>query len=112
MVVGLGNNEPRYNYSPHNIGFHVLDRLVAKWSKEKDRVQTAKLGDVKLIKPLSLMNVSGETVRWALDYWKVPPPQILVVVDDFALPWGSLRIRREGSDGGHNGLKSLIEHFK
>jgi PTH1 family peptidyl-tRNA hydrolase len=115
LVVGLGNDEKKYALTPHNIGFQALDVLARRWKSawedEKGRVWAARHGDLRLIKPCSLMNVSGEKVRWASAWWHVPPTELLVVCDDFALPWGKLRFRRHGSSGGHNGLESLLVAF-
>ena len=116
LIAGLGNDESRYDLTPHNIGFHALDALAGRWGvdwrEEKGRVRAAKGGNgVFLVKPLSYMNTSGPHVRWAADWRKVPVTEVLLVCDDFTLPWGRLRFRREGSSGGHNGLKSVIEAF-
>jgi len=115
LVVGLGNDEKKYDHTPHNIGFLTLDalakRLKLSWKDEKDKVHAAAKADVRFIKPRSLMNVSGESVVWASAWWHIPPAEILVVCDDFALPWGRLRIRRKGSSGGHNGLDSVLKSF-
>lgn len=112
LVAGLGNDEKKYADTPHNIGFQALDVLArrwkAEWSDEKGRVWAARQGECRLIKPQSLMNVSGEKVQWATSWWRVLPADVLVVCDDFALPWGKLRFRRHGSAGGHNGLESLL----
>lgn len=112
LVVGLGNDEKKYDLTPHNIGFQALDALAARhrleWKEEKGQVRGAKWGDVRLAKPLTFMNVSGPAVQWAAGWWRVTPLETLLVCDDFALPWGRLRFRRQGSDGGHNGLDSVI----
>lgn len=115
LVVGLGNDEKKYDHTPHNIGFLTLDvlarRLKLAWKDEKDKVRAAAKGDVRFIKPRSLMNVSGDSVVWASAWWHIPPSETLVVCDDFALPWGRVRIRRKGSSGGHNGLDSVLHSF-
>lgn len=115
LVVGLGNDEKKYDHTPHNIGFQALDvfarRLKLAWKDEKNRVYAAHKGDVRLIKPKSLMNISGPHVAWAAGWWHVPVTAVLVVCDDFSLPWGKIRIRRKGSSGGHNGLDSVIQSF-
>jgi PTH1 family peptidyl-tRNA hydrolase len=116
MVVGLGNPGDRYESTRHNIGFmmidHIADKLGARINKLKFRamyVQT-KIGDAKviLLKPQTYMNLSGDAVGEASRYFKVPAEHIIVISDDVSLPVGKMRIRRKGSAGGHNGLKSII----
>lgn len=116
MVVGLGNPGDRYESTRHNIGFmmidHIADKLGARINKLKFRamyVQT-KIGDTKviLLKPQTYMNLSGDAVGEASRYFKVPAEHIIVISDDVSLPVGKMRIRRKGSAGGHNGLKSII----
>ncbi|MBI4395642.1 MAG: aminoacyl-tRNA hydrolase [Elusimicrobia bacterium] len=130
MVVGLGNPPGGYRHTPHNIGLEVVDVLAERnglaWRDEKGRAYTASFAEPRgrkkdmgpaasrepgllLIKPQSYMNTSGPVVQWASGRWDVPPEEMLLVCDDFSLPWGRLRIRRSGSSGGHNGLKSVIE---
>jgi PTH1 family peptidyl-tRNA hydrolase len=113
LVAGLGNPGLQYIGTRHNVGFMVLDRLAGKervsfsrsaaWSSE-----LGKWGDILLIKPLTYMNRTGDVVGKFSRYFKVQSEEILVVVDDVALPLGRLRLRPAGSDGGHNGLKSII----
>ena len=117
-MVGLGNPGRRYARTRHNAGFIVVDELArrlgveAGWkTKDGARQIVDRTHGVVLVEPQTFMNDSGEpTVRIAA-WHKVPPPQILVVVDDLDLPFGKLRMRERGSSGGHNGLKSLIAHF-
>jgi peptidyl-tRNA hydrolase, PTH1 family len=114
LIVGLGNFPGSYHHTPHNIGFHALDVLAenrrSDW-REGEEFLSASAGDRQwLLKPASYMNTSGRAVQLASKKWNVPAPALLVVCDDFALPWGRLRFRRSGSAGGHNGLKSIIEH--
>jgi PTH1 family peptidyl-tRNA hydrolase len=115
LVVGLGNDEKKYDHTPHNIGFQALDvlarRLKLNWKDEKGKVYAAGKGDVRFVKPKSLMNISGPSVFWAAAWWRIPVTDVLVVCDDFSLPWGRVRIRRKGSCGGHNGLDSVIQSF-
>jgi len=115
LVVGLGNDEPKYRLTAHNIGFQALDavarRLRLTWKEEKGKFYSCLKGDTRFGKPRSLMNVSGDKVLWACSRWRVLPSEMLVVCDDFALPWGRLRFRRKGSSGGHNGLDSLLLAF-
>lgn len=115
LIVGLGNPGPQYAGTRHNVGFRVLDRLAhglnARFSKEKygGLVAEAQLkGDlVLLLKPLTYMNNSGQSVRRAVRYRLDNLADLLVVADDVNLPLGKLRLRRGGSAGGHNGLKSI-----
>lgn len=115
LVVGLGNDEKKYDHTPHNIGFQALDvmarRLKLAWKDEKNKVYGTSKGSVRFIKPKSLMNISGTNVVWAATWWHIPVSEMVVVCDDFALPWGKIRIRRKGSSGGHNGLDSVIQAF-
>ena len=119
LVVGLGNPGDKFENTRHNIGFMVADRLAEELRipvqklKFKALTNTAELGGQKLLlmKPVTFMNLSGEAVRPAADFYKVPPDHILVISDDTALPAGKLRIRKGGSAGGHNGLKSIIQHL-
>lgn len=117
LVVGLGNPGGRYADTRHNVGWMVLDRLADRsgWSgraKSRDAAATArgKVGelDVMLVKPLTFMNDSGVAVRKILAREHVKLEDMLVVVDDFALPFGRLRMRPTGTAGGHNGLRSII----
>ncbi len=116
LIVGLGNPGAEYVHTRHNIGFDVLDRLARKndLSFEAARLADHALLKYKgrqyhLIKPMTFMNLSGRAVKYWLDKLKLSPAELLVVVDDIALPPGKLRLRPGGSDGGHNGLKSIQE---
>ena len=116
LVAGLGNPGPQYIGTRHNVGFMVIDRLAGKKGVTLSRSAAwssdwGKWGDTLLIKPLTYMNRSGDVVGRFARYFKIQPEEILVVVDDVALPLGRLRLRPSGSDGGHNGLKSMIEHL-
>lgn len=116
MIVGLGNPGQQYASTRHNTGFMTLDllaqRLQVKVSKERFQAQTAQAvydgQKLLLVKPQTYMNASGLSVEPAAHYYKLPPERILVLFDDISLPVGKLRIRKSGSAGGHNGLKSLI----
>lgn len=116
LVVCLGNPGARYERTRHNMGFLVADRLAAQTGTPVRRLRfkalTAEmtLGGARalVLKPQTFMNLSGEAVRDAAAFYRVPPERILVVADDVALPAGKLRVRRSGSAGGHNGLKSII----
>jgi peptidyl-tRNA hydrolase, PTH1 family len=116
LVAGLGNPGTAYAGTRHNIGFTVIDRLAtdagATWEKSsKWDAVLAKRGDVILVKPMSFMNRSGHPLFAIAQFYKIAPQEILVVLDDFALPLGRLRIRRNGGTGGHNGLESIIAQF-
>ena len=120
LIVGLGNPTREYAGTRHNVGFGVIDELA---EKERISVDTKKhkalIGKgvvagqkVILVKPLTFMNLSGESVREALDYYKVEEEEELIVVyDDISLVPGGLRIRGKGSAGGHNGIKSILQHL-
>jgi len=115
LVVGLGNPGTEYEDTRHNIGFELVDRLASendsKWSRErKFRAKVAKgINGIILAKPLTYMNLSGNAVARLGQFYKLPPSQILVVYDDLDLSLGRMRFRKEGSSGGHNGIKSIIE---
>lgn len=116
-IVGLGNPGRQYEETRHNVGFMLLDQLaethgVAFQSAPRWQCHLAKLPDgTLLVKPQTFMNLSGRAVRQVLAFHKWPADSMLVVYDDVALPPGSLRFREKGSAGGHNGIKSLIEHL-
>ncbi len=119
IIVGLGNPGKQYELTRHNAGFLFADLLADKNGVKINKIQfkavtaSLTLGGVKclLMKPQTFMNNSGEAVRQAVSFYKIPPERILVVFDDISLPCGRLRIRRKGSDGGHNGIKSIIYHL-
>jgi PTH1 family peptidyl-tRNA hydrolase len=116
LVVGLGNPESRYSQTRHNVGFAVLDELalLEKFRFSKDSlgpVELARHEDVRYIKPLTYMNLSGKAVRAWIDWLKLPVTDLLVVVDDAQLDLGQIRLRRGGSHGGHNGLRSIEEEL-
>lgn len=120
LFVGLGNPGEEYEMTRHNLGFLVVDAFAAKrgWAFKSSRVfqgayckGTYRDRAVHLLKPTTYMNDSGIAVRSYADYYDITPHHIMVIVDDVALEYGTLRIREEGSSGGHNGLKSLITHL-
>lgn len=119
LVVGLGNPGDRYENTRHNVGFLTIDILEDKTGakvrklKHKALTDTATIGGQKvlLMKPTTYMNLSGEAVASAAQFYKVPPERVLVIIDDVSLPLGKLRLRMSGSAGGHNGLKSIIQHL-
>ena len=116
LIVGLGNPGTQYEYTRHNAGFLTLDALAEKTGirvsslKFKALYGTGLLAGEKvvLLKPQTFMNASGEAVRDAAAFYKIPPQRIIVIYDDISLAVGRLRIRRKGSDGGHNGIKSIL----
>lgn len=113
LLVGLGNPGREYADTRHNVGFMLLDRIAAKEgvtfkSERAWKAHLARVGEVHLCKPVTYMNLSGEAVRAVADFYKVPPAETLVVLDEMALPLGKLRLRASGSAGGHNGLKSIV----
>jgi len=119
LIAGLGNPGPEYAATRHNIGFMVVDQLAAQfgsaWEKSvppaREDALSAKCGAVRLVKPLSFMNRSGYPLLAVAQFYKIEPQEILVVLDDFALPLGHLRLRARGGPGGHNGLESVIVQF-
>ena len=115
-VAGLGNPGPEYTGTRHNIGFTVIDELAAQlglaWEKStRWDALTSKQGDLVLAKPVSFMNRSGYPLVAIAQFYKIAPSEILVVLDDLALPLGRIRIRAGGGTGGHNGLDSVIMQF-
>lgn len=116
LVVGLGNPGTKYENTRHNAGFMAVDALAKDLGVKVDRVRfraycgEAKIGDVRilLMKPQTFMNNSGEAVREAMQFYKLSPEQVLLFFDDISLPVGGLRVRRNGSAGGQNGVKSII----
>ena len=119
MIAGLGNPGKEYNNTRHNIGFAFIDALAQEYDinvmdvKLKALTGKGMIGGQKvlLVKPLTFMNLSGESIRPLADYYKVDPEDILIVYDDISLAPGQLRIRAKGSAGGHNGIKSIIAHL-
>lgn len=118
-IFGLGNPEKQYDKTRHNIGFDVIDELAAQMGvsvttkRHKALCGVGMIGREKvvLVKPQTYMNLSGESVRAVIDFYKLDPEEdIIVIYDDISLDVGSLRIRAKGSAGGHNGIKSIISH--
>ena len=116
LVVGLGNIGAEYAETRHNIGFKVWDALAESSNTSFVASRYGAIAELRhrghtitLLKPSTYMNLSGKAVRYWLDALKIDASQLLVVVDDIALPFGELRIRTKGSDGGHNGLKNIAE---
>ena len=118
LIAGLGNPGSRYRGTRHNVGFEVLDELARRHGVAFDAgpvdALTARLRqpvDAWLARPLTFMNASGEAVAGLARYYRIPPADLLVVVDDVNLELGRLRARARGSEGGHNGLRSIIEQL-
>ena len=119
LLVGLGNPGDKYDNTRHNVGFAAIDQLAEELRvpvqklKYRALTQTVELGGAKvlLMKPVTYMNLSGEAVGEAARFFKIPADHVLVLSDDVSLPVGKLRIRKGGSAGGHNGLKSIIQHL-
>ena len=115
LIVGLGNIGEKYCFTRHNAGFMVLDKLALDKGfsfREESKLKCflAKSGDIIYIKPTTFMNLSGEAVRAVMDYYKIDVKDLLIIYDDIALDLGRMRFRANGSDGGHNGIKSIIKH--
>ena len=120
IIAGLGNPDEKYQGTRHNVGFDVVDRLAEKYQIAIDtKKHRALIGKgviegqkVLLVKPQTYMNLSGESIRSLVEYYKIDPEEeLLVIYDDISLEVGQLRIRRKGSAGGHNGIKNIIAHL-
>jgi PTH1 family peptidyl-tRNA hydrolase len=119
LIVGLGNIGSDYNNTRHNIGFKVVDYLA---SVNDSRFETKKLGDIAtfrfkgrvfiLLKPNTFMNLSGKAVKYWINKYSIPQENLLIITDDLNLPFGSLRLKTKGSDGGHNGLKDIQDKLQ
>ncbi len=120
MFAGLGNPGAEYAATRHNVGFMLADALAARWgatawrTKQDALVAEARLGAEKilLVKPLTYMNESGRAVGPLLSWYKLEPGDLIVAHDDMDLPVGTIRLRKKGSAGGHNGMKSILYHVK
>ena len=119
LIVGLGNIGSKYTFTRHNIGFMLADSIAInnnltfrENSKLKCFMTNLRNGNDEylIIKPTTFMNLSGEAVRAVMDYYKIKTEDILIVYDDLSLDLGKIRFRANGSDGGHNGIKSIIKH--
>ena len=119
IIAGLGNPGKQYEGSRHNVGFMTLDVLADRYHIDvSEKAHKALIGKgviegnkVILVKPQTFMNLSGESIRSVLDYYKAEPSEFIVIYDDISLEPGSLRIRKKGSAGGHNGIKNIIAHL-
>lgn len=119
LIVGLGNPGSQYEDTRHNIGFKVIDNIAKEYNIEINRQKFKGMcgegfinGEkVILLKPTTYMNLSGESIREVVDFYKISNEDVLVIYDDISLDVGRLRIREKGSAGGHNGIKSIIAHL-
>ena len=120
LIVGLGNVGDKYTFTRHNVGFMLVDSIAVNNNltfRENTRLKCFMtnlrngVDDYLIIKPTTFMNLSGEAVRAVMDYYKIPVEDILIVYDDLSLELGKIRFRSNGSDGGHNGIKSIIKHL-
>ncbi len=126
LIVGLGNPGATYQGTPHNLGFDVVEILARRWgfswrrapSWRSETAQGTARGTgapcgrpIRLLKPLTYMNLSGEAVGAFASYYQIEPREILVISDEIQLPLGRMRLRAEGSDGGHKGLRSVVQHL-
>ena len=119
IIVGLGNPTKKYEGTRHNIGFEVIDALAdlcgIRVTEKKHKALCGKgmAGGARVVlaKPQTFMNLSGESVRALMDFYKAAPEDLLIIYDDIDLPAGSVRIRQSGSGGGHNGMKDIIRHI-
>ena len=120
LIVGLGNIGQKYTFTRHNAGFMLVDSIALNNSlsfRENTRLKCFMtnlrngVDDYLIIKPTTFMNLSGEAVRAVVDYYKIQLKDILIVYDDLSLDLGKIRFRANGSDGGHNGIKSVIQHL-
>ncbi|MCB9008921.1 MAG: aminoacyl-tRNA hydrolase [Ardenticatenaceae bacterium] len=119
LIVGLGNPGRKYRGNRHNIGFMAVDALAAAYKIESSKVQNKAIvgngriqnQNVIIAKPQTYMNSSGDAVGPLARYYKVPPENVLIVYDELDLPFGTIRLREKGGSGGHNGMKSIINHL-
>ncbi len=119
LIVALGNPGKQYEFTRHNAGFLMMDfyaqehNIAIQRIKFKGLMGEAVINGEKVLflKPQTFMNLSGESVREVSEFYKIPPEDILVIYDDISLPLGRLRVRRKGTDGGHNGIKNIIYHL-
>jgi len=118
-IVGLGNPGKQYDQTRHNVGFDVIDALAREWDIPLNQSKLKGLygiglhnGEkVLLLKPITYMNLSGESIRAVMDYYEIDIEDLLVIYDDLDLPVGKIRLRQKGSPGGHNGIKSTVAHL-
>ncbi|NPA66092.1 MAG: aminoacyl-tRNA hydrolase [Epsilonproteobacteria bacterium] len=116
LIVGLGNPGPKYTLTRHNVGFMVIDELISslnavKLSSSSFNGELYKTTNHLLLKPLTFMNLSGESVIKVKNFYKIETQDIIVIHDDLDLPFGTIRFKRGGGHGGHNGLRSIDSHI-
>lgn len=118
-IVGLGNPGKKYDGTRHNVGFAVIDELIKRHQIKLDQskfkghfaIETLFGEKVIFLKPQTFMNLSGESLRPLMDFYKIEPKDVLVIFDDLDLPVGKIRLRQKGGHGGHNGIRSIIDHL-
>ena len=120
LIAGLGNIGDKYTFTRHNVGFMFADSIAINHNlgfKDNSKLKCLMTNlkgdkdDYLIIKPTTFMNLSGEAVRAVIDYYKIAIVDIIIIYDDLSLPLGKIRFRANGSDGGHNGIKSIIQHL-
>jgi PTH1 family peptidyl-tRNA hydrolase len=114
LIVGLGNPGNEYRETRHNIGFMILDGLLESFGsswKEKFKGEYSSFSEGYLLKPMTFMNLSGESVQKASQFFKVSPDMTLVIHDELDLPFGTIALKKDGGLAGHNGLKSIAQHY-
>ena len=120
IIVGLGNPGKQYENTRHNMGFLAVDLLAEKYNIDVNKIKfKALVGEgriagqkVLLVKPQPYMNLSGEAVRQAMDFYKIDPEELIVIYDDIDIPTGTFRIRKKGSPGTHNGMRNIFQHIQ
>jgi len=119
LIIGLGNPEKDYGNTRHNMGFNVINKIAEKYNIEVNRTKfkalfgSGSINDKKviLLKPQTFMNLSGESVREAVDFYKIDLDQVLIIYDDIDLAPGKIRIKKNGGPGTHNGMRSIVQHL-
>lgn len=119
LIVGLGNIGKQYEHTRHNVGFDVVDKLAESWGQniEKEGFKGTYLKlkyfdkDVIILKPSTFMNLSGDSIKACMDFYKIPKENLIVIHDDMDIPIGHLKLKEKGSSGGHNGIKSIIANL-
>ena len=120
LIIGLGNVGGKYTFTRHNVGFMVVDKIALDNGLEfRENTKLKSLltkfykdgEEYMLVKPTTYMNLSGEAMRAVIDYYKIDPKDMIIIYDDLSIDLGKLRFRASGSDGGHNGIKSIIKHL-
>ena len=120
LIIGLGNVGGKYTFTRHNVGFRCVDKIALDNGAEfRENAKLKSLitkiykdgEEYMLVKPTTYMNLSGEAMRAVIDYYKIDPKDMIIVYDDLSLDLGRIRFRASGSDGGHNGIKSVIKHL-